>query len=541
MKDEANEFLSKLKKRVEQGKGKREGKDKKNGGKKQLPSHGPTKHATPTKQSPCGSQQNQVGMSLLTSDIQASPRGFQPHSTLPRGHSPRGDSPMQRSPRGFENRIGSPILVQEGCISDCLEQSPPMSPVLVVSPQTPNVKRKGQDSCSSPGVRDFCGYDSRNHNSSGVIRVQQLDSKESDDVEIIDASPDKTDANIHGALSIPSSPRDVMSPPVPSPDYTFMDRASCPGSPMPCTSPVPQNIVLSPDPTSPTLPVDCKPPASKSGLGTCPQSNSPESPSVCSFSSEIPTAFTQRRAEVVVRKLDLGQRVNDKGMTKTIKVKEFDPNIPLMERLRAARNGEQKFFKLQNVVEDSSDSNSDDGSTKDEIESKNKTSQIVSPQQHKDSNTANEMKELENISVGSDFDFYDDGGYNFDIEELNKLENCMEVDIAETNLDKQEEGHSKDKKPLREEKGAKVAGKRKIPPSQRRVEDSDDEDKTPEASKKRGKKTDSQSYKPAGQTVSQPVTPMPDYHDMATPLLKVCDTVSFYFVKVILQTHLVLI
>ena len=531
MKDEANEYLSKLKKRVERGKGKRQGKDKakKNGRKKKPPCHGPTKHATPTKQSPCRSQQNQVGMSLLTSNIQASPGRLQSRSASPRGASPRGDSPMQRSPRGFENRIGSLILVQEGYISDCLEQSPPVSPVLVVSPQTSNVKRKGQDS-SSPGVRDFCGYDSRNHNNSDVIRVQQLDFKEPGDVEIIDSSPDKTDADIYGALSTPSSPRDVMSPPVPSPDYTFMDRVSCPGSPMPCTSPVPQNIVLSPDPASPTLPVNCKPPVSESGLGTCPQSNSPESPSVCSFSSEIPAVGMQRRTEVVVRKLDLEQSVNHKGMTKTIKVKEFDPNIPLMERLRAARNGEQ------NVVEDSSDSNSDDGSTRDEIESKMKKSQIVSPQQHKDRNTANEMKELENISMGSEFDFYDDGGYNFDIEELNKVENCLEDDIAETNLNKQEEGHSKDKKHLREEKGAKVAGKRKIPPSQRRVEDSDDEDKIPEASKKRGKKTDSQSCKPAGQTVSQPVTPMPDYHDMATPVLKVCGTVSYSLVKVILQT-----
>ena len=537
MKDEANEFLSKLKKRVEGGKGKRQGKDKakKNGGKKKPLSHGPTKHATPAKQSPCGSQQNQAGMSLLTGDIQASPGGFQLRSASPRGHSPRGDSPMQRSRRGFEICIGSPILVQEGCIPDCLEQSPPVSPVLVVSPQTSNVKGKGQDS-SSLGVRDFCGYDSRNHNNSDLIRVQQLDFKEPGDVEIIDSSPDKTDADIYGALSTPSSPRDVMSPPVPSPDYTFMDRVSCPGSPMPCTSPMLQNIVLSPDPASPTLPVNCKPPASESGLGTCPQSNSPESPSVCSFSSEIPAAGTQRRTEVVVRKLDLEQNVNDKGMTKIIKVKEFDPNVPLMERLRAARNGEQKFLKPQNVVEDSSDSNSDDGSTKGEIESKMKKSQIVSPQQHKDSNTANEMKELENISMGSEFDFYDDGGYNFDIEELNKVENCLEADIAETNLNKQEEGHSKDKKPLREEKGSKVAGKRKIPPSQRRVEDSDDEDKTPEASKKRGKKTDSQSYKLAGQRVSQPVTPMPDYHDMATPVLKVCGTVSYSLVKVILQT-----
>ena len=507
---------------MERDKGKRQGKEKakKNGRKKKFPSHRPTKHVTPTKQSVRVNEQNLVGMSLLSSDMQASPRGFQSPSALPIGHSPRGDSPMQSSPRGFENRIGSPILVQEGCVSDCLEQSPPMSPVLVVSHQTPKIKGKGQDSSSSPGVTDFCGYDSRNRDNTDVTRsrVQHLDFNEPGDVEIIDCSPDKTDANIYGALSSPSSPQDVMSPPVPSPDYTFMDPVSYPGSPIPCTSPLPQNIVLSPDPVSPNVPVDCKSPRSESGLGTCLQLNSPESPSVCSFSSEIPAAGTQRRTEGLVRKLVLELGVSNNEMTETVKEKEFDPSIPLMERLRAARNGEQKLLKLHDVVEDSSESNSDDGSTKDEIKSKNKKSRIVSPQQHKDSDTANEIKELQNISLGSDFDFYDDGGYNFDIEELNKLGNCMEDDI----VDKQEEGHSKDNKPLQEEKGAKMAGKRKIPPSQRRVEDSDDEEKTPEASKKRGTKTGRQSYKPAGQTVSQPVTPMPDYHDMATPVLKVC-------------------
>lgn len=557
MAEEANEFLSKLKQRAGRGKGKRQGKEKtkKGGGTKESVVESSTKHTTPTKRSPRRKQENRVGMSPAPSNVRASPKGchprsnssmelsprgfqscsdspirgspgsFQPHSALPMAQSPRSiqdykESTMRGSPKGVGSPTASPIFTQEGCISDpvVVDNSPPLSPVLVRphhdSSQSSEIKTKKQEKKTSPRVTDFCGRDSL---------IQRLDFSDPGDVEVVETCADKTDVNVYGSLglSTTSSPRDVMSPPVPSPDYSFMDPVSSPGSPTPCASPLPQKIVLSPDPASPCLPVDSKSPVSERGLDVCPLSNSPVSPSVCSFSSQIASAGTKDKREDLVRNLDLKHGFNDRETAEVVEVKEFDPTVPLMERIRAARDGRQ-IFKPKDVdeLEGSSDTNGND-----EIESRSKKSPKVSSQQEKDSNPALEM--VENIPVDEDFDFYDDGGYNFDIEELNNLES--EDDNFKPNIPVEERGESRSNKNelLSQEKGAKVvADKRKIPQRQRRVEDGNDKAKPPDVPKKRGKKTDSQSSKPVEQTVTQPVTPMPNYHDMATPVLKVCHIVS---------------
>lgn len=347
------------------------------------------------------------------------------------------------------------------------------------------------------------------------------------DVEIVETCADKTEGDVYRdlALSTTSSPRDVMSPPVPSPSYSFLDHVSSPGSPAPYASPASQKIVLSPDPVSPSLPVHCKSPASESRLGACPQSNSPVSPSVCSFSSQIASVSLQDKRKDLVKNVDFEQSLKDKEKTRSVEVVEIDPNVPLMERLKAARRGAgQKMFTLKSVDEDSSDSNSDeDCPTKNEVETEKKESLMVSPQREKETSSPLEVNEAENISMGADFDFFDDGGFNLDINELNNVEGFLEDD---NNDIESEECHSKKKvkegKIVPQEKCVKaVAGKRKIPPSQRRIQDSDGDDDPQEAPKKRGKKTDTQSSKPVVQTVRQPVTPMPNYNEMATPVLKV--------------------
>lgn len=519
--DEAEEFWSKLKERVGRNKGKKQGKEKtkKCGGSNATPRDSSVKDKSATKQSPRVMAENPVGSCQFLSDLRSSPRGYQPHDASPMGQCPgghqvRSDSPIRESPEDFETAFASLILVQEGCVSDpvTLEYSPPLSPVLVEadSLQTSEIKRKGEDNSSSPCATDLKRDESRNRDHSEMARDYELELEEPGDVEIVD-----TNAQVYEALSTCSSPLDVMSPPVPSPDYSFMDHVSCPGSPVSCASPRQHKIAMSPDPLSPSLSVDWKTATSESGLGACQLSNSPVSPSVCSFSSEIVVARAQNAREDLVKKLYLEQSSSDKEMTETVEEKKFDPNIPLIKRLRAARGGR----KILNVDEDSSDSNSDDV-----LASEHQKSPLVLLRPGKDSNTAYEIKEMANIAMDTDFDFCDDGGYNFDIEELNQLDNCLEGSNVKTNLDQHEGSQSEDDSIQCEVTGIKVvAGKRKIPLSQRRIEGcSDDEDKTPEASKKKGRKAEGQRYQVAGQTVSQPVTPMPNYSDMNTPALKVC-------------------
>ncbi len=552
--EEANEFLSKLKQRAEHGKGKRQGKkeSKKGGGTKKSPVESSAKRTTPTKNSPLKNEAN-AGMSPLSNNLRASyrdsnslnaspmrisPRGCKSPSDSPSRMSPRGcNSPsvvsMQTSPRGRKSPSGSPMQtsprgnkaprgLKPRNISPIapnvvtIGNSPPTSPVLLQPRDSPHNSQTKRN--EGKKMADICGRK--------TLGEKGADFSEPSDVEIVETCAEKSEGGMYEdlALSTTSSPRDVMSPPIPSPSYSFLEHVLSPGSPVPYASPPSQKIALSPDPVSPSLPVDWKSPALERRLGACPQPNSPVSPSVCSYSSQIargPCSQDGKKNPVKNLEKNFEESCNDKENPRSIEVVEIDPNVPLMERLKAARGGGHKIFSLRKDENDS-DSNSEDCGTKNEVKGDEKESPMVSSQPEKA--TICKVNEMENISMGADFEFFDDGGFNsFNINELNDLEGCLESD---SNAIANEECHSKDEanegKVMPQKKGAKaVVGKRKIPPSQRKVQDSDDDERTQEAPKKRGKKTETQPSKAAGQTVRQPVTPMPNYNEMATPVLKV--------------------
>ena len=443
------------------------------------------------------------------------PRGDTSPSVSPMGRSPRGS----KSPRSSKQRSFSPRNLNDECVSELIAigNSPPVSPVLVDDdvPKTSETTRR---------ARDKIDYLCNGENSSGG---KDFDPGEPSNVENVESCWDKSDVGIYRdlCLSTRSSPRDVMSPPVPSPSYSSLEPVSSPGSPVPYASPPSQKIVLSPDPDSRSLPVDWKSPVSVRGLDASPEPHSPESPSVCSFSSQIaPARHSEDRRKDLVKKLDFQQNSNDNENPGRVEVVEIDPNVPLMERLKAARGGGSKMVCLRDAEKGSSGTNSDDCCTKNEGKSGNKDSSTVSSKHEEEKNSPVEVEQMENISVGDDFDFYDDGGYNFDISELNKLEGCLE---DKDSNDTANGGHhcnkdvKKDNQLPQVKAAGTVKGKRKIPPSQRRGQDSDGDNEAKEVPSKRGKKTDTQSSKPVGQTVKQPVTPMPNYNEMATPVLKV--------------------
>jgi len=358
---------------------------------------------------------------------------------------------------------------------------------------------------------DQCGRES--------LEEKEFDDGELNDVEIVETYADKTEGGIceNAALSPSSSIPDVMSPPVPSPSYSFLDHVSSPGSIVPNASPPPEKSFVLADPVSPSLPLDWKSPALEKKLDAQAQPNSPVSPSVCSYRPQNTRDLcSQVSRKDAVKVLDFEQSLNDKEKPENVEIVEIDPNVPLIERLKAARGGGQKMFSL-GKDEDNSDTISDDR-TRNEV----KTGENKSPMSSQRDEAATSHPEM-NASIGAEFDFYDDGGFNFDLDELNNLEGGMEdghFAIAK------EESHSKEGsnevKVTEKKKGSKqVARKRKIPPSQQRLQDGDDEDRSQQAPSKRGKKTDTHSSKPVGQTVAQPVTPMPNYNEMATPVLKV--------------------
>ena len=530
--EEANDFLSKLKQRVDRDKDKRRGKGKrkKKVGTKDSAGERSLTHGTSRRRSPRSRQDNCTDTSPLACDVRASVRSHQHPTASPAGDIPRdlescSNLPLQEFPRDVEPRLvspdrispgysqqsrASPTLLHEDCVSDCvvLDHSPPLSPDLFQqqheSPQNSAYKEKGETvsaellKCHSPGGKN--------------ISFENLD-----DVDIVESCANQTAVNV-------SRPLEVMSPPVPSPEYSFLEPVSSPGSPLPCPSPPQDQIVCSPDSVSPGLPVGLKSTQSESGLGTCAQSNSPVSPSVCSFSSQIADSRRKsRKQETASRKLDLEkEKEKEKESTEpglSTDVIEIDLNLPLMERIRAARNGGKKIYKVKDVIEDGSDEDCMENKLVPNMKktteaSSQKDSELISPV---------EMKEVQNISVDADLDFHDDGGYNFDVEELQNLErlkNDNQVDFNE-----QEECHPEKGKSSRQEKASKAGGnKRKIPPSQQqRKQDDDDEeeDKPQKTQKKRGKKAESETSKATAQTVSGRVTPMPNYNDMATPVLKV--------------------
>lgn len=529
--EEANDFLSKLKQRVDRDKDKRRGKGKrkKKVGTKDSAGERSVTHGTPRKRSPRSRQDNCTDTSPLACDVRASVRSHQHPTASPAGDIPRdlescSNLPLQEFPRDVEPRLvspdrispgysqqsrASPTLLHEDCVPDCvvLDHSPPLSPDLFQqqheSPQNSAYKEIGETvsaellKCHSPGGKN--------------ISFENLD-----DVDIVESCANQTAVNV-------SRPLEVMSPPVPSPEYSFLEPISSPGSPMPCASPLQDKIVCSPDSVSPGLPVGWKSTQSESGLGTCAESNSPVSPSVCSFSSQIADSRRKsRKQETASRKLDLEkEKEKEKESTEpglSTDVIEIDLNLPLMERIRAARNGGKKIYKVKDVNEDGSDEDCMENKL---VPNMKKTPEASSQKDGELISTV-EMKEVQNISVDSDLDFHDDGGYNFDVEELQNLErlkNDNQVDFNE-----QEECHPEKGKSSRQEKASKGGGnKRKIPPSQqqRKQDDDDEEDKPQKTQKKSGKKAESETSKATAQTVSGRVTPMPNYNDMATPVLKV--------------------
>ena len=534
--EEANEFLSKLKQRAERGKGKKQSKKtaKNNCGAKRSPAEIPPKQTTPTESSPVRNREAQVGMSPL-SPMQVSPRGSKSHCLSPTPWMSRrvSNSPsvvaMQmsrvckspigsliqtppgdcKSPRGFDPRSVSPIALDDGCASDVvtIENSPPVSPDLhrpFDLPQNSQTKDKEREKVTDLHERESLG-------------VKEFNYGGPNDVEIVETYAEKTDGGICENVTSPSSSiPDVISPPVPSPSYSFLDHISSPGSPVPYASPPSEKNVALTNPVSPSLPLDWKSPASEKKLDAREQLNSPVSPSVCSYRPQIARDLcSQLSRKNAVKNLDFERSLSDKEKPKNVEVVEIDPNVPLMERLKAARGGGHKIFSL-GKDEDNSDTNSDD-CTKNEV----KTGENKSPISSQREKAASSRPEM-NASMGAEFDFYDDSGFNFDLDQLNNLEGGMEEGgIAIT----KEERHSKEgsnEGKVTAQKGSKqVAGKRKIPLSQRRVLDSDDDDRLQQAPSKRGKKTDTHSSKPTAQTVAQPVTPMPNYNEMATPVLKV--------------------
>ena len=528
--EEANDFLSKLKQRVDRDKDKRRGKGKrkKKVGTKDSAGERSVTHGTPRKRSPRSRQDNCTDTSPSACDVRASVRSHQHPTASPAGDIPRdlescSNLPLQEFPRDVEPRLvspdrispgysqqsrASPTLLHEDCVPDCvvLDHSPPLSPDLFQqqheSPQNSAYKEIGETmssellKCHSPGDKN--------------ISFENLD-----DVDIAESCANQTAVNV-------SRPLEVMSPPVPSPEYSFLEPISSPGSPMPCASPLQDQIVCSPDSVSPGLPVGWKSTQSESGLGTCAESNSPVSPSVCSFSSQIADSRRKsRKQETASRKLDL-EKEKEKESTEpgpSTDVIEIDLNLPLMERIRAARNGGKKIYKVKDVNEDGSD----EDCMENKLVPNMKKTPEASSQKDSELISTVEMKEVQNISVDADLDFHDDGGYNFDVEELQNLErlkNDNQVDFNE-----QEKCHPEKGKSSRQEKASKAGGnKRKIPPSQqqrKQGDDDDEEDKPQKTQKKRGKKTESETSKATAQTVSGRVTPMPNYNDMATPVLKV--------------------
>ena len=529
--EEANDFLSKLKQRVDRDKDKRRGKGKrkKKVGTKDSAGERSVTHGTPRKRSPRSRQDNCTDTSPLACDVRVSVRSHQHPTASPEGDLPRdlescSNLPLQEFPRDVEPRLvspdrispgysqqsrASPTLLHEDCVPDCvvLDHSPPLSPDLFQqqheSPKNSAYKEIGETmssellKCHSPGGKN--------------ISFENLD-----DVDIVESCANQTAVNV-------SRPLEVMSPPIPSPEYSFLEPVSSPGSPLPCASPLHDQIVCSPDSVSPGLPVGWKSTQSESGLGTCAESNSPVSPSVCSFSSQIADSRRKsRKQETASRKLDLEkEKEKEKESTEpglSTDVIEIDLNLPLMERIRAARNGGKKIYKVKDVNEDGSD----EDCMENKLVPNMKKTPEASSQKDSELISTVEMKEVQNISVDADLDFHDDGGYNFDVEELQNLErlkNDNQVDFNE-----QEECHPEKGKSSRQEKASKGGGnKRKIPPSQqqRKQDDDDEEDKPQKTQKKRGKKAESETSKATAQTVSGRVTPMPNYNDMATPVLKV--------------------
>lgn len=305
-----------------------------------------------------------------------------------------------------------------------------------------------------------------------------------------------------------------MSLPIPSPSNDFFDAVLPPDSPVPYTSPPSQQIALSPDLDSPSLPVDWKSPPATRGMGSSPPSQSSESPSVCSFSSHrAPRRHSEYERNHSVKKLEFDQNSDDNENPRKAGVVKIDLNVPLKERLKAARVGGIKRFCISDDDEGDSDTDRSDSCTRNEDNSGYEQDM---------NSTAKRKQQVESISLGDEFDFYDDGGFNVDIDGLNKLEVFnVDSDVAATvkrHWNKDIEKHNV--LPSQVNAAATNKGKRKAPSSQRKVQDSDGSSEDDGAPSKRRKKSHIQSIKQVEEKAKQPVTPMPNYIEMATPVLK---------------------
>ena len=108
--------------------------------------------------------------------------------------------------------------------------------------------------------------------------------------------------------------------------------------------------------------------------------------------------------------------------------------------------------------------------------------------------------------------------------ELKNLENCVEDLNVERNLEKEEISDSKVTNLSHDNKGTKN-GVRTMIPNHHRKEKFSNSHKKVSIPKKQGQEIESHLQKPPGPTVSQPLTPMPMYHEMDTPTLKVQSTI----------------
>ena len=500
LRDEAIKFLSKLKERVGRGKGKKI-RNKKSSRRESI------KRVSPAKLSPQCTKENQERKSP------PSPREFRSQGSSQLGHFSRmGDiSPLEELPSDF----GSSPIWENDAEPDCfaVDKSPPRSPVHV----QPNLvlaasERERDKNCtvSTPCNPTF-GRNNGGYRGCVSTRLTTVDLQNCVDHEVLDVCDDKTEGNFDAAATI-STLQDVMSPPVRSPDLLR------PRSPTLPISPLPPRVVFSPDLTVTNR---------KSPLpGGCPQPDSPMSPSVCSFSSQQTAPGLQSEKGDCAKKLDLKQGSNSTESVKPSISERFDLDIPLMERIKAARNG-KKMSLLTNVEEDSSGNSSDGDSIGDENDSKDKKSSI-DLRLHEDAGNAasGEINEFRDISTVTDFDFYDDGGYNFDIDEFDTVDNCLENINTEANWERREGTYLKVTELLRCNKGGKeFVGKKEISANYR----SNDEIERASVPKKGGKKMDRKSHQTPAPTVSEPVTPRPNYHAMDTPTLKVLNTITGLF------------
>ena len=173
---------------------------------------------------------------------------------------------MLESPIDFGKCI-SPIWEQEqeheGSAPDYFtpKQYSPQSPVFVQLDsviQSSGNQRKEKGDCLSQHMADFAGDICRNSN---IDYAKRVDRQDSVDVEVVDNCADETEGDFDRSLAV--SFQDVVSPPVPSPDFLFVEPLLHPASPSLATFPQTNTILSSLYPVV----AYCKSPVSESMSG----------------------------------------------------------------------------------------------------------------------------------------------------------------------------------------------------------------------------------------------------------------------------------